>query len=160
MSAHLLEMADDQTPVRIRDFHGVCGARIFTGWAAGEQRARYYASDALNAAEIARCPVCGEPLVVTERYQQESWDHACTRHRTTMLTAFEMERRYLAARERLCAGAPLDAEAIVCMSAELDDIYGLTLEEIAPLYGYPDAETLRNEIAFFTATTTTNNPPP
>jgi hypothetical protein len=153
-----LEMVDHQTPVRIRDFHGVCGARIFTGWAVSERTPRYYASDALNAAELEQCPACGEPLKYWHADSATAMSEGGGVHRSrrsTVITAFEMERRYLAARERLCAGAPLDAEPIVCMGAELEE--GLTLEEFAPLYGR-DPETLRGEIAAFTADTTTTTP--
>jgi len=140
---------------RARGFHAACGARIFISFVLGDRRPRYFASNAANARETDTCPVCRESLFLSIRHEysaaQEDTSGAHYDLKTTVLTEFEMEQRYLAARERLCDGAPLDAEAIVCMSAELEE--GLTLEELAPLYGR-DAETLRGEIAAFTAATT------
>lgn len=139
--------------IRLANFHAACGARIFTGYLEGESAPRYFASDRANAAELARCPACGGELVFRI---DESIDSAGVIHRQcvfTVLTAHEMERRYLAARERLCAGAPLDAAAIVCMGAEMEE--GRTLEEIAPLYGRTPAA-LRAEIEAFTAPAATN----
>lgn len=146
--------------VRLSNFHSSCGARIFTSYdEAGEKR--YHASDRANAGHIAKCPACGGELVrlipvIGDYARTEGQLHTHLRAESLVITAHAMEQRWLAARERLCAGEPLDAEALVCMSAELEE--GRTLEELAPLYGR-DHDGLREEIATFTITEEPNTTP-